>query len=111
MLQSLIKQALWEWWWFPWLIFVLVWFVLGIVLAIWVYKDAKRRGLDATLWLVIVILIGPIGVVIYLVSREHGGLAPPPPPGAVPTCPTCGQPLTYVPQYGRWYCQYCRKYV
>ena len=25
-------------------------------------------------------------------------------------CPTCGQPLTYVHQYQRWYCNYCQKY-
>jgi len=115
MLESMIRQQFWEWWWFPVVIFLLVWYVLSIVLAIWVYRDAKRRGLDATLWLVIVILIGPVGAVIYLVVRERGGLVPPPPPppppGVAPTCPTCGQPLTYVQQYGRWYCQYCRRYT
>ena len=26
-------------------------------------------------------------------------------------CPTCGQPLTYVDQYQRWYCQNEKKYV
>jgi len=31
--------------------------------------------------------------------------APPP-----PNCPTCGQPLTYVPQYQKWYCQNEKKY-
>lgn len=25
-------------------------------------------------------------------------------PAAPPACPRCGQPLTFVPQYGRWYC-------
>ena len=28
-----------------------------------------------------------------------------------PMCPTCGQPLTYVPQYQRWYCYKDKKYV
>lgn len=36
---------------------------------------------------------------------------PPPPPGGVPTCRTCGQPLTYVQQYGKWYCHRCKKYA
>ena len=37
--------------------------------------------------------------------------APPPPPTAVAqTCPTCGQPMTFIEQYGRWYCQNCKKY-
>ena len=26
-------------------------------------------------------------------------------------CPTCGGPLTYIPQYQRWYCYKDKKYV
>ena len=28
-----------------------------------------------------------------------------------PTCPTCGRPLTWIPQYQRWYCYNDKKYV
>jgi len=28
-----------------------------------------------------------------------------------PTCPTCGGPLTYIQQYGRWYCYKDQKYA
>ena len=28
-----------------------------------------------------------------------------------PICPTCGGPLTYIPQYQRWYCYKDKKYV
>jgi len=28
-----------------------------------------------------------------------------------PMCPTCGRPLTWVPQYQRWYCYNDKKYV
>ena len=28
-----------------------------------------------------------------------------------PVCPTCGGPLTYIPQYQRWYCYKDKKYV
>jgi len=28
-----------------------------------------------------------------------------------PLCPTCNQPLTWIPQYGRWYCYNDKKYV
>jgi len=28
-----------------------------------------------------------------------------------PLCPTCGQPLTWIPQYQRWYCYNDKKYV
>jgi sporulation protein YlmC with PRC-barrel domain len=27
------------------------------------------------------------------------------------TCPTCKGPLTYIPQYQRWYCYTCKKYA
>ena len=30
---------------------------------------------------------------------------------AAPVCPKCGGPLTYVPQYQRWYCYKDKKYV
>ena len=36
---------------------------------------------------------------------------PPPPATGVQTCPTCGQQMTFVQQYGRWYCPNCKKYV
>ena len=35
---------------------------------------------------------------------------PPPPPGYIPVCPQCGQSLTFVQQYSRWYCQSCQRY-
>ena len=28
-----------------------------------------------------------------------------------PLCPTCGQPLTWIPKYKRWYCYNDKKYV
>ncbi len=31
--------------------------------------------------------------------------------GQTPTCPTCGRPLTWIPQYQRWYCYNDKKYV
>ena len=26
-------------------------------------------------------------------------------------CPTCNRPMTWNPQYQRWFCQYCQKYA
>lgn len=43
--------------------------------------------------------------------------APPPPPAApagapaAPNCANCGQPTTYIAQYGRYYCYPCARYV
>jgi len=35
---------------------------------------------------------------------------PPPPMTTIAKCPTCSQPLTFIQQYGRWYCYKCEKY-
>jgi hypothetical protein len=36
--------------------------------------------------------------------------APPPQFQQLP-CPTCRTLMTFNPQYQKWYCQYCRKFV
>lgn len=85
-------------------------FVVWIVLAIWVYKDAQKRGIEnPVLWFIVVLVGGIIGLVIYLVIREGGlgfGKQQAPPP-----CRFCGGTLTYISQYQRWYCYNCRKYL
>ena len=36
---------------------------------------------------------------------------PPKKQASKPLCPTCNQPLTWIPQYSRWYCYNDKKYV
>ena len=36
---------------------------------------------------------------------------PPKKKAAQPLCPTCNKPLTWIPQYSRWYCYNDKKYV
>jgi len=92
--------------------------ILGIIscaMAIMAVSALKYRGLGygVGIW------VGLAGAIILIISNYIGKMIsaavsagpPPPPPGVAPTCPTCGQPLTYVQQYGRWYCQYCRRYT
>jgi hypothetical protein len=51
------------------------------------------------------------------VGHRPGAAPPPPPPppsapggrGTVPVCPTCRQPGRFVPAYGRYYCDRCRR--
>lgn len=52
-----------------WFIGIIIWFIVWILVAIWVYRDAKKRGKNKVLWLIIVILIGIIGLIIWLVVR------------------------------------------
>jgi len=51
-------------------VLVILFFVIGLLLAIWVYKDAKKRDMNAAVWLLIVLLTGCIGCIIYLVVRD-----------------------------------------
>ena len=75
-----------EWFWLFGGLFCLiplVWFIVAILLCIWVYRDAERRGMNGVLWLIIVLIAGIIGLIVYLIVRKdktsaQGG--PPPPP-------------------------------
>lgn len=80
------------------LAFFAIWFIIWLLVAIWVYKDAEARGMGGVLWLIIVIILGLIGIIIYLVVRKplqppmqpygayppqqqpYGQYPPPPPP-------------------------------
>lgn len=82
----LIGQGEWLVWGGLGLIFCLiplVWFIIGILLCIWVYRDANSRGMNGVLWLIIVLIAGIVGLIIYLIVRKDKTAsqgAPPPPP-------------------------------
>jgi len=64
---------------------VLIPFIIGLVIAIWVYKDAKKRNMSGGLWLIIVILFSLLGLIIYLIVRRgHPEQPAMPPPGQYP---------------------------
>jgi hypothetical protein len=101
------------------------------------YEQAKSKTL---IWMILGFILGGILVGILLLIaylkfdpvinwQRSGGqgmappayapapppmAAPPPPaaqPAAAPICPKCGQPTTYVAQYGRYYCYTDKQYV
>ena len=78
----------------------LIWFVIAILLCIWVYKDANSRGMNGALWLIIVILTGILGLIIYLLVRagEKGKTQE-----IKRICPKCGR----VVKEDVKYCPYC----
>ncbi|MFN2475662.1 MAG: hypothetical protein ABR526_04890 [Chthoniobacterales bacterium] len=48
----------------------IIWFAIIIGLAMYVYKDAKKRGMDnAVLLTIVTVVTGPLGLIIYLMMR------------------------------------------
>lgn len=45
------------------------WLIISVIIAVWVYEDAKERGENAALWLLIVILTGLLGLIVWLIVR------------------------------------------
>jgi L-cystine uptake protein TcyP (sodium:dicarboxylate symporter family) len=86
--------------------------IIAILLCIWIYKDAEKRGKSGVLWVILLIvatlflsLIGLIIVlVIWLVVRPPigGGEKP---AGSDRRCPNCGR---IIPMDARA-CPYCAK--
>ena len=60
---------------FTMVLIVVVFIALHIAILVWVARDAKARSMDsAVLWMVLVMLTGLIGLVIYIFSRPQGNL-------------------------------------
>jgi len=49
---------------------VFIWLIMGWLFCFWVTRDAEARGMDSTIYLTIIIFMGPIGLIIYLLSRK-----------------------------------------
>jgi hypothetical protein len=64
---------------------------LSIILAVWVYKDAQKRDMDATVWLAVVLLGGCIGCIVYLIVRHPIG-------GETSKTPSYTPEPTYIPE-------------
>ncbi len=57
------------------------------------------------------ILLKPAVQVAVAPMQPSPSVAKAQPQQAQPLCQTCGQPLTYIQQYQRWYCYNEKKYV
>lgn len=65
--------------------------VLWIVVIVWVYRDAERRGMNGVLWALLVLIGNLIGLLIYLIVRTDsipGTLTQRGSP-ATTLCPSC----------------------
>jgi len=84
----------------------IIMFVIWIILAVWVYKDAEKRGKSGALWLIIVIITGIIGLIVWFVIRPPiGGEPGQQQQQAAPDrrCPGCGRSIPMDAQV----CPYC----
>ena len=52
------------------IVLIAVFFIVGLLLAIWVYKDAKKRDMNAAVWLLIVLVTGCFGCILFLIIRK-----------------------------------------
>ena len=83
------------------LLIVIFWFVIAILLCVWVYRDAESRGMNGALWLIIVIITGIVGLIVYLIVREEKHAAAP----ITRVCLKCGRSVSVEAKF----CPYCGK--
>ena len=53
---------------------------INLALMFWMAKDAKARGMEGAIWIILVLFTGVVGFAIYLFSRPQGPLI---------QCPNC----------------------
>jgi len=102
-ISSLAQDEWWAFWLGGLCLIPIVWFVIAIALCIWVYRDAESRGMNGALWLIIVILTGIFGLLIYLLVRsgEKGKKEE----AVKRICPSCGRVIKEDVKY----CPHCGK--
>ena len=92
---------------------------VGVTFGKWQVDKINKLGEEG--WEAVGVFFGSKESQLYiLLKREKFGQTlvtsppspspPPAPAAAVQMCPTCGQPLAFIQQYGRWYCYNCKKY-
>ncbi len=78
--------------------------IIQIVIAIYMYKDAEKRGKSGILWGIIGFCCSCIGLILWIIVRPPIQQAPPgsyPPPQQQPYYPPPQQP-GYPPQQGQY---------
>ena len=104
--ESDYESAQWAWLGLTGFLCVIpiLWLIIAVLIGIWVYRDAEKRGSSGILWLIIVFITGIIGLIIWLIVR--------PPVGGNKKsmasdrrCPECGRTI---PEDAK-VCPYCGK--
>jgi hypothetical protein len=66
-----------------WLVGVLIFLLTLILIIAWVVRDARARGTDGAIWVIVLLASHVLGLLVYLASRPAGQLVP---------CVHCGNP-------------------
>lgn len=110
--SNFLDRDWFRYWAWPWAglagFFGLLVLVFWIWIIVWVYKDARKRGLEGVLWGLLVFFLHWIGLIIYLLVRSGRPVIPaaPPAPSAPPDAPK--SPVIVVPsQSGAANCPAC----
>ena len=62
---------------FPFIpLFSVLMLVFWIIVIIWVYRDAEKRGMNGVLWAILAFIGNLIGLLIYLIVRSDNPLIP-----------------------------------
>ena len=69
--------------------------VINIIILVWVARDAKARGTNSVGWLLLVLVTGIVGLIVYIFARPQGELVVcsrchNKKLAAMVKCPTCG---------------------
>ena len=67
--NSIFLSYYYDAFWGTFCIIGLISFVVWIVIAIWIYGDANIRGEHGGIWVIIILLTGIIGLIIWLCIR------------------------------------------
>lgn len=97
----------WEWWGLAGLgVFMcfipVIAIIIAIAIGVWMYRDAERRGENGALWLIIGLIGGIIGLIIWLIVRPDEPAKRKEQPSER-YCPECGRNIPFDAQV----CPYC----
>ena len=53
------------------LIIPFIFLAITIYLAVWIYRDAERRGAEPAIWLLIFLVANILGLIIWLIVRPE----------------------------------------
>jgi len=50
---------------------IVVLIIIEIIIGVYVYRDAKQRGMRAVLWVIVSVITVPLGLILYLFVRKR----------------------------------------